>query len=374
MADISTQIMRHLYRKASKEKIPFSGTFELTPCCNMDCKMCYVRMSKEEQRKTGKRELTAKEWISLAKEAKECGMGTLLLTGGEPFLRSDLEEICREVQQMGILLNMNSNATMIDERAIEWLKKSPPTRVNVTLYGGSNASYERLCGNPNGYEQAIRGIRLLREAGIFVNINVSLTPYNSGDMEAIFQKIHEFGLAARPTAYMFPPVRRTDGRVEDSARFSPEEAGQCQVKADQLKLGQERFEARVKALHQGICCMDEENECIRDSEKPISCMAGTAAFWMTWDGRMLPCGMMNEPCFYPLEVGFQKAWTETVKAIEEAEIHNGCGTCGKRFACPVCRALILAETGDLKEKPKYLCRMTDTYLEANEKIYKKIML
>lgn len=364
--------MRQLYRKAARQKIPFSGTFELTPCCNMNCKMCYVRMTKEEQKSTGRRELTAQEWIELARQAKECGMGTLLITGGEPFLRNDLEQICREIQQMGILLNMNSNATMIDERAIAWLKKSPPTRVNVTLYGSSNASYERLCGNPQGYDQALRGIKLLRDAGIFVGINVSLTPYNSDDVDRIFETIHAFGLSARPTAYMFPPVRRTDGCVEDGARFLPEEAGKCQVKADRLKLGQERFEARVKALHRGIRCMEEEDECIRDTEKSISCMAGNAAFWMTWDGRMLPCGMMNNPCFYPLEIGFKEAWQKIVNTIQTAEIHNGCGSCKKRFACPVCRALILAETGDLKEKPEYLCRMTEAYLTANEQVYEKM--
>ena len=57
MADINNPIMRYLYYKGAASKSPVSGTFELTPCCNMNCRMCYVRMSREEQRATGRREL-----------------------------------------------------------------------------------------------------------------------------------------------------------------------------------------------------------------------------------------------------------------------------------------------------------------------------
>lgn len=374
MADINNQIMRNLYRKASREKLPLSGTFELTPCCNMDCKMCYIRMSKAEQIQSGKRELTAGEWIDLAKEAQKQGLMTLLLTGGEPFLREDLEEICREIQSMGIMLNLNSNATLINEKHISWLKKAAPTRVNVTLYGGTNETYQRLCGNPNGYDQAIRGIKLLRAAGIYVGINVSLTPYNVADMEKIFKDIELMGLAAKPTAYMFPPVRKAEFEEIPSSRFAPEEAGKVQIRADRLKLGKERFESRICALHRGICIMDDEDECMRQPEKPVSCMAGTAAFWVTWDGKMLPCGMMNEPGFYPLEIGFKEAWENIIYEIEQVEIHNGCDTCNKRFACVACRALILAETGGLSKKPEYLCKLTESYLEEVENIYQMIKM
>lgn len=370
MADINNPIMRYLYYKGAASKSPVSGTFELTPCCNMNCRMCYVRMSREEQRATGRRELKADEWVALAREAKEEGMVSLLLTGGEPFLREDLEEILAKTQGMGLLIQMNTNATLITEKNIKWIKEHAPTRVNVTLYGGSDATYERLCRNSEGYTQALRGIRLLRDAGIHVGINMSLTPYNEQDIDAIFSKVQELGLSARPTAYMFPPVRKSEGAsVEADSRFSPEHAGKIQLYTDYLRLGKEAYEKRLQMLHDKISVLDSEDECMRDSNQPIKCMAGACAFWVTWDGRMTPCGMMTGPAVNVSETGFRQGWQEIVSEIENAVIDNDCVSCEKRFFCTVCRALLLAETGGLKEKPEYLCRLTDAYLAEAEKQY-----
>ena len=57
-------VTEFLYRKASRQGIPLSGTFELTPLCNMNCRMCYVRLSKEEQASSGRLK-TAEENKSL---------------------------------------------------------------------------------------------------------------------------------------------------------------------------------------------------------------------------------------------------------------------------------------------------------------------
>ncbi|MBQ5711622.1 MAG: radical SAM protein, partial [Oscillospiraceae bacterium] len=59
--------------------VPLSGTFELTPCCNMSCKMCYVRMTKAQQEAQAPLR-TAEEWVALGRAAKEKGMLYLLLT------------------------------------------------------------------------------------------------------------------------------------------------------------------------------------------------------------------------------------------------------------------------------------------------------
>ena len=67
-------IVQIMYNDASARGIPVGGTFELTPLCNMNCRMCYIRMSKEEMDKCGRMK-TAAEWLSLAEKAKEKGMG-----------------------------------------------------------------------------------------------------------------------------------------------------------------------------------------------------------------------------------------------------------------------------------------------------------
>ena len=57
-------IKKYVFQKAAINHIPVSGTFELTPRCNLSCEMCYIRMSATEEAAIGQ-ELTADEWLSL---------------------------------------------------------------------------------------------------------------------------------------------------------------------------------------------------------------------------------------------------------------------------------------------------------------------
>ena len=75
-------IAAYLYQRAGEKGIPLGGNFELTPRCNMNCKMCYIRMSEQEMAHIG-RERTVDEWLDIAKQAKDAGMLFLMLTGGE---------------------------------------------------------------------------------------------------------------------------------------------------------------------------------------------------------------------------------------------------------------------------------------------------
>ena len=140
---VEPKLTEYLHAKAAQQGVPLSGTFELTPCCNMACKMCYVRMTKAEQEALSPLR-TSQEWIELGRNAKEKGMLYLLLTGGEPFLRQDFREIFQSLHHMGLILSINSNGTLINEETVEWLKQTPPSRINITLYGASDETYERL--------------------------------------------------------------------------------------------------------------------------------------------------------------------------------------------------------------------------------------
>ena len=73
-----------LLRRAAKTGVPITGSFELTPLCNLNCKMCYVRMNRTEQEKISRLQ-TAEEWTALAEKLRDAGTLFLLLTGGEPL-------------------------------------------------------------------------------------------------------------------------------------------------------------------------------------------------------------------------------------------------------------------------------------------------
>lgn len=62
---VEPPVTEYLHAKAAGNHIPLNGTFELTPVCNMDCRMCYVRLSKQQQEAIHPL-YTADEWLPAA--------------------------------------------------------------------------------------------------------------------------------------------------------------------------------------------------------------------------------------------------------------------------------------------------------------------
>ena len=74
---LNNVVTDYLFEKANRNKTPLTGTFELSPVCNMDCKMCYVKMTRDEVNQEGG-ERSEEEWLELAKERMEAGTLYLL--------------------------------------------------------------------------------------------------------------------------------------------------------------------------------------------------------------------------------------------------------------------------------------------------------
>ena len=75
-----TTIEQQMFAMATEKKVPLYGVLELLPLCNLNCDMCYVRLSKAEMEQKG-RLRTKEEWIKLAHQMKDAGTLFLLLTG-----------------------------------------------------------------------------------------------------------------------------------------------------------------------------------------------------------------------------------------------------------------------------------------------------
>lgn len=366
-------VTEYLHTKAAMLGIPLNGTFELTPCCNMSCKMCYVRLTKPEQEAIAPLR-TAQEWLELGRAARDAGMIYLLLTGGEPFLRPDFRDIFQGLHKMGFVLSINTNGTLIDENTVQWLKQTAPMRVNITLYGASNETYGRLCGNPHGFSQAVRGIRLLKEAGITVRINCSLTPLNAADAEGIFDFAKKEGLLVQATSYMFPPLRRDLSMVGFNTRFSPEEAAYYSAKIASLMHGEEDF---LKSLENGLPPIPAETEDCPEltcQGEGIRCRAGKCSFWVTWNGAIMPCGMLPvEDPVNVFEVGFPAAWQLTRDAAASIRLPAQCASCAARDNCKACAAMVYTESGNYQAVPQYRCQMTRAYPAACKQLAAEIM-
>ena len=184
-------IVRYLHAKAGKMRIPVNVTFELTSRCNFNCKMCYVH--DEDCSRNRPFELSAAQWIDVAEQAKAAGALFVLITGGEPMLRDDFDEIYAAMAKMGFVLSLNTNLSLLKDSTLSLLEKYRPNRVNVSLYGTTNDTYASLCGVP-AFETVKENIGRLRAGGVPVKINSSITPYNIGAAADIMRFCDENGL------------------------------------------------------------------------------------------------------------------------------------------------------------------------------------
>lgn len=357
----------YLHQKGRRLGLPIGGNFELTARCNFNCPMCYVHMTQEQVDKTGK-ELTAGQWLSIAKEARDMGMVFVLLTGGEPLMRKDFFEIYHGMKEMGLLISINSNGSMISGDILKRFLEDPPFRFNISLYGGSNETYQHMCGLP-AYNQVKDNIRALREAGIDVSLNLSITPYNCEDLEQIYADSVELGVNVKATSYMYPSVRVNGEHYGCGNRLSATEAARCSVQWDELRFSEEEFKLRAQNLQK---MMDKFQEnCPVDASEGIHCRAGSSSFWMTWDGKMLPCGMMTVPSVYPLEVGFETAWNQLREETRRIRLPHECSSCDYKDACSVCAAVCFTETGSFDKVPDYVCQKIREQVRITQEVYKE---
>lgn len=344
-------ISRYLHSRGHSLGLPIGGNFELTARCNFNCPMCYVHLSNEQVRQRGG-ELSAKQWLEIAEAAQKRGMIFALLTGGEPLVRKDFFEIYDGMRKMGLMISINSNGSMIRGDVLERFLENPPFRFNISLYGGCNETYQNMCGLPV-YDQVKENVRALRQAGVEVSLNLSITPYNRNDLQKIYADAVELDVNVKASSYMYPPVRVNGGEYGCGNRMSAEEAAECSVEWDLLRFNSEEFEIRARNMEKLI---NEYREgCPVEEGEGISCRAGSTSFWMTWDGKMTPCGMMNEPVAYPLEVGFDTAWEQLRRQVRELRMPAKCAACDHREVCGVCAAVCYTETGRFDGIPEYMC-------------------
>lgn len=354
---LTSRFEKHMETEARKHRIPINAKIELLPVCNLNCRMCYIRTDMETVRAQGGL-LSAETWLSLAKELREAGTLFLLLTGGEIFLYPEFERLYSGLYEMGFSITLNTNATMIDEKVLAWLAKKPPQLISISLYGASNETYESLCGQKNAFSKVDRAIDLLIQNKIRVELKTMLNPLNIHDAQAMVDYAKGKGVFYEATPYAFPPVRKCDG--SEAFRFGPKETAVQNLENKRRIDGDEGY---VKALAGRLRRYVDTKAPDCDELYGFTCGASNSSCWITWQGRMTPCGMIEKPYTLPLETGVAAAWKELKEKCDRIRMSPKCLKCEKRDICIVCPAGNLAETGSFEEASPFHCEMTKHTLD-----------
>ena len=352
-----TTIEQQMFAMATEKKVPLYGVLELLPLCNLNCDMCYVRMSREEMEEVG-RLRTMEEWTKTAEDMMRAGTLFVLLTGGEPLLYPHFRELYQKLRELGMIITINTNGTLIDEAWADFFAENKPRRINITLYGADDQAYGKLCHYPAGFQKTVNAIRMLRDREIDVKINGSITSKNEEDIKKILDIAKQYDAAVNLDTYMYPASRERNKPFDEQSRMNPKDAAMAKVLIYKYQMGDIAFEEYRRAIINTIEQYIPENY---GYERHISCLAGNCSFTINWQGMIRPCVMQSMPQVNVFDKGFLQGWETISNETKKILINEACVSCRYRPICNTCAAAALLETGNYDGIPEYICEYTKEF-------------
>ena len=270
------------------------------------------------------------------------------MTGGEVFLRKDFLEIYAYARQKGMLISLFTNGTLITPEIADQLVRQPPFSIEITLYGRSRQTYERVTGVPGSFERCMRGIRLLMERDLPLKLKtmaISLNKHEIWDMKQLVKE--ELGLEFKFDAILNPRYDCSQSPLE--VRLTPAEVVELDLQdPDRIAEWQrfcEKFNGRLPAT---------------ESDKMLwRCGGGQNSFAIDPYGMLRMC-ILSFGNTYDLRRGsFQEGWEQFLYQIRQKKItrQTKCVSCGIIAMCGMCPANAELECMDAEAPVDFLCQV-----------------
>jgi radical SAM protein with 4Fe4S-binding SPASM domain len=341
-----------LHRRARGARLPINATIELTHRCPLECKHCYNNLPVGD-RGARARELSLDEHKRILDELADAGGLWLLFTGGEIFARADFLDIYKHAKSRGFLITLFTNATQITPAIADTLVEWPPFAVEVTLYGRTRETYERLTGVPGSFDRCMRGIRLLRERGLPVKLKtvaVTINRHEIADMQRFAEQ--ELGVSFKFDGMINARIDCSHSPLE--VRLTPSEMVQLDLEdpvrhADWLRLVTDR--PLVPQVPPGVA--------LPGRDALYHCGGGLTAFSIDPEGKMNICVLSQRDSFDLRKGSFADGWNHFLAQTrtKPATRHTKCTNCQIRQLCSTCAATSELEHGDAETPVEYFCEV-----------------
>jgi radical SAM protein with 4Fe4S-binding SPASM domain len=284
----------------------------------------------------------------------EAGCLWLLYTGGEPFVRPDFLDIYTYAKKKGFLITLFTNAALVTPQIAGYLARWRPFSIEVTVYGATAETYDRVTGVPGSYRRFRRGIQLLLDRGLPLALKTMVLSANRHELAAMKQLARGLGVAFRFDAMLNP---RIDGTPEPLAlRLSPSEIVQ-------LDLDDAGRVAEWRTFVTRFCGLPATAE---ESREIYSCGAGVTGFAIDPEGRMSLC-VLSRFAGYDLRRGsIREGWDHLANQVRRTKLTRvtRCTACEIKALCGMCPAIAELECGDPEEPVDFLCRVARRRAEA----------
>ena len=335
-----------LQEKLVQARVPLNGTIEVTHRCPLTCSHCYNNLPMSDtEAKHG--ELGMDEYRRIIDEIVDAGCLWLLFTGGEIFARADFLDIYTYAKQKGLLITLFTNGTMVTPKIADYLTEWQPFRIEITLYGRTRETYERLTGIPGSYDRCLRGIHLLKERGlplVLKTVAVSVNQHEIWEMKRFVEE--DLELEFKFDAMMSPRIDCSQSPL--SVRLAPEQIVS-------LDLGDPRRVSEWQTFARQYIRPGQT----KTNDELYTCGGGVNSFAIDPAGRMSIC-VLSHCDTYDLRSGsFLQGWKDFLLTVrlKKATRQTKCASCQIQAMCGMCPANGELEAGDPESPVDFLCHV-----------------
>ncbi|HYC19276.1 MAG TPA: radical SAM protein [Candidatus Bathyarchaeia archaeon] len=311
--------------------MPAVVAWEVARECNLACRFCKADAGGTGRSKRSRRELTTDEACTFVDELSTF-RPLLILTGGEPLLRKDVDIVIERAATSGVRTALATNGTLVNEKRARRLRDAGLTAASISIDGADAQSHDSLRGVSGAYRDALNGAKALKEAGITFQINTTVTNANVASLSRIHDVVRQSGASAWHVFALVPTGR---GCVTDLVSKSDYYRT--------LKWLDERD--RNEALPIRPTCTPQ----YRLEEGRKGCLAGLSYVFVTSSGTVQPCGYLPVPAGDIKRTSFSEIWETSplLASLRDPSAFTGaCKTCRYSDTCRGCRARAQAMSGD----------------------------
>lgn len=346
--------------------------WEITRSCNLLCAHC--RASAVSGPYQG--ELTTQECLGVIDQLEQMGKPMLILTGGEPLLRSDFFELAGYASRKGFRVTTGCNGTLLTAKIAERMAEVPVARVAISLDFPTRELQDQFRGKDGAFDGALQGIKNARQAGLAVQVNCTVTRMNAPYLDRLVEIALENGATAFHP-FLLVPTGRGKGLAKEE--LPPEEYERILrwICRRQTELEGKLFFKPTDAPHFARVRMQYARECGMAMPPPISrpgenpagmntqgamsamtrgCLAGTGFCFISHVGKIQGCGYLDIEAGDLKRASFREIWegSEVFGRIRDLTLLRGkCGRCEFKKVCGGCRARAYETTGDYLDEEPY---------------------
>jgi AdoMet-dependent heme synthase len=358
--------------------------WEVTRSCPLACKHC--RAAARHTPYPG--ELTTDEGRRLLDNIASFSRPTMILTGGEPMLRTDIYDLAGYAHRLGLPVVMAPCGLLITEESVRKMAAAGIQAISISLDGATATSHDAFRGVPGAFEGALRGLRIAQQGGMKFQINTTVTRHNLAELPAILDLAVRLGAAVFNPFLLVPTGR---GREMADQEISPADYERTlhwladQTTRDDIKIrvtcaphysrimAQRGAASRAPGVSPGVSppahgalppgCPHTALPAhghmpgAHAGAGAKGCLGGKEFAFISHVGKVQICGFLELECgdLKRENLNFRKIWetSELLLKMRDVDAYHGkCGLCEYRQLCGGCRARAYAMTGDaLGEEP-----------------------